>query len=342
MKIILKDVDVYFDGKAIIQAKTLVEMLGSMTADDVTFSEQHGSIKVQCGRSKFHAPVMDAEKFPNITVTFPETTIRVSGLALISKQVVSIVSEADSNPAFQGVQMRFTPGITTALSSDGMRIAKAKIEDSADEFLDLFVPERALKILVGIVRAGDSLFVGTVNNCAVFQTSAFVFTTRLTDATLSNVEKMMDKIVPVDSITVNSKEFARATDACITMVSGVDSCVNVTLKNRAMVLSVDNENGSTEIEVAAENAVDLQGKVYHYRPDFIFDFLRSCAGMVKVDFDARGIMRLRSDSGDYVVMPRTAARVKEVDTPEIKEKKTAPKKEKTPKSKKGKAVKEAA
>jgi DNA polymerase III sliding clamp (beta) subunit (PCNA family) len=342
MQIILKDVEVDWNGKAVVHAKMLADMLGNMTADDAYVVSKQGGLRVQCGKSIFSAPVMDAEKFPNIIFAYPETTICVSGIALVSKQVASIVSEKNSNPAFGGVQMRFTPGISTAISTDGARFVKAKNQNIADGLLDLFLPERALKILLGIVRAGDDLYVGVINNSVVFMTSEFVFTTRLTDTNLNKIEETIKKIVPVCSVTVNAQELSQAVDFCISMVAGVDSCVNVTLKNEAMVLSVDNENGSTEFEVEAKNAKDLQGKVYHYRPNFIYDFLRSCAGDVTVDFDKQGIMILRSDTTEYIVMPRTAARIKEAKVSKSDGDKATTKKEKIAKTptnkKKGKAA----
>lgn|GEM_PF-2130177 len=328
MQMKLKEVEVEEAGTAVVRAKILVEMLDRMQDEIAVCSALNNIVTLHCGRSVFRGPVMAAKDFPRIALVYPDNTIRVTGLNLLAKQAVTVVSERNDNPMFQGVQMRFSPSVTTATSSDGIRMVKSKNDGMADGNLDLFVPERALKILCGIAKSDDDLFVGVVNNIAVFMTSEFVFNTRLTNGNLDKIETMMEKIEAERSVTVNTKSFAQAVDTLSSACYGCDPCVNLTLTTTSMLLWTDNENGHSQIEVDAEKSTSMLGKVVHYRPNFILEALRLCSGTVTVDFDQRGIMRLRSSTTDYVISPRTPARVKAAETTE-----------KVIKTKKGKAAK---
>lgn len=341
MQVKLKNVSVTMPGNTVVHAKILVEMLGSMSGETAVIKQRDGCITVQCGNSIYRGHVMNAEQFPKVSIVYPDNTICVTGISLLSKKATMLASERNDNPVFQGVQMRFSPSVTTATSSDGVRFVKSKSEGISDGSLDMFIPERALKILHGSVRAGDDLYIGKVNNTATFMTSEFVFTTQLNDTNLERVEAMMEKITAVNSVTVHAKTFSQAVDCCISLVNGYDSCVNLTLTGNSIILSVDNENGCSQIEVDAEKVTDMQGKVYHYKPNFIFEALRSCSGMVTVDFDQRGIMKIHSDTTDYVITPRIAARVKVAEVSD-NDKEATVKKRKTTKAKKGKAAKTAA
>jgi DNA polymerase III sliding clamp (beta) subunit (PCNA family) len=332
----LKDIDVSIPGKVVVPGTLFTEMLGAMTGETAEIMVQDSMVRVKSGISTFRAVTMNVENFPKIAIVPPQTTVCVMGLALISKQTATVVSSSNDEANYQGVQIRFSPDTSTATSSDGVRFMKSKGEGIADGNLDLFVSEKALKILYGIVRAGDELFIGEINNSAVFMTSEFVFSTRLTAGNLEKIETLMEKIVPKYTAVVDSKEFAQALDVCVSMTYGVDLCVNLTLMQKSLKLTVDNENGSSAIKVDAEKSTDMAGKVFHYRPTFIFDFLRTCSGKVIIELDERGIMKLRSSQTDYVVTPRKPAVIK------VKEETD---KNKTPvkvKTKKGKAAKKAA
>jgi DNA polymerase-3 subunit beta len=313
----LKDVDIRESGRIVIPA-VFTEMLGAMTGDTAEVTVRDSVVRLQCGAGFpiFRAPAMNAEQFPNVGIAFPETTICVQGIALIARQGAFVASERHDNPSFQGVQMRFAPDITTAASSDGIRFVRTKGDRIADGSLDLFIPERALKILCGIVRAGDELFIGAANNCAVFMTNELVFTARLTNGDLSNVESVIEKIVPAYSADVDSKAFAQAVDSCILMTQNADQCVNITLTGNSLMLTVDNENGSIEIEIEIEaetqSSSDINDSVFHYRPNFICEFLRSCTGAITLEFSDKGVMRMRSALSEYVVTPRKAAVIKEI------------------------------
>jgi DNA polymerase III sliding clamp (beta) subunit (PCNA family) len=146
----------------------------------------------------------------------------------------------------------------------------------------------------------------------VFYTNDFVFTTRLTNGNLNNIEELMQKIVPKYRVTVDSHEFSQAVDCCMTMTNGFDSCVDLKLKGKSLVLSVDNENGNSQIRVSATVSADMQGEVFHYKPAFILDSLKSCKGSVIIEFNDKGIMKVVTDSTEYVIMPRKPAIIKKV------------------------------
>ena len=335
-----KDVDISEAGTAVISAGTFTNMLGAMTAELAEITVQNNSLKLKCGSSVFSMATMDVDKYPNVNIAFPENTICVSGLALLSKQNISVISAANvnDNPSFQGVQVNFSPGISTAMSSDGIRFMRSKGTGIADGVLDLFIPDRALKLLCGVVKFCDELYIGQTNNNAIFMTNEFAFSTCLKNGDLNNIEKLMERVVPKYSAEVNSSELLRAVESAVLMTHNVDSCVNVTLTDASLVLSVDNENGEMIIEVDAEKSTDMAGLIFHYRPNFILDFLRSNTGLIMVEFSESGVMKLRSDVAEYIVSRRNPAIIKAKKA--VKE--MAEKVEKGTKTKKGKAAKNAA
>lgn len=343
----LKDVDISESGAVVVPSALFTSMLGAMEGDEVGISVYNdGIMAFQSNNTFVHVQTLKAENFPNIALTFPENTICVSGLSLMAKKTLSVADKTNDDPSYQGVQIKFSSDKTIATATDGVRFLKAQGINAADGELEMLLPERSLSLLCGILKASDELYVGKVNNCAVFMTSEFVFTTKLILGDLDKVERLMDKVVSKYGAVVDAKEFAEALDMCGVLMLNADPCVNVTVTDKCLNISVDNENGNISIDVTAakvvsmeENKADSTSKVFHYRPKLIYDFVKTCSGQVKAEFTENGVLKLTSDTSEYVISARSPAKIKVKEPVEAEEEpKTAPK----TKSKKGKAAKKTA
>jgi len=318
MVIKLKDVDVKESGGVVIPSKLFTAMLDALEGGEVEITVRNKVVEYRCGGSVVEQPVFDADDYPNIGSEFPDGTIRISGLTLLTKQPQIVASKAsNTNQNFRGVMLNFTPEKSTAAATDGARFTKTKSDNIADGELKLFIPEDALRKLCGIVNPKDELFIGLTKNKAVFITDNFVFTTSLMGGDLSSVENALNRIIVKYKAVVDAKELTEALDLCISMVQGVDSCVALTLNRDGVVLSVDNENGKIEMDVAASEVI-TDGKTFYYNPYFLYEFLKGCKGRVELLFDEKGFLTMKCGNSDYVVCNRNAPRVK---TPETNSKK---------------------
>lgn len=333
----LKDVDVTDSGAIVIPASLFTGMLGAMTDETAAVMVNETALMLQCGNPIFHMTVMNAENFPAVAIAYPDNTVCVSGLTLITKQTAASTEKTD-NPSYNGVQVRFSPAQTTAVSTDGVRFMKSKGDNIADGQLDVFIPERSLKLVCGMVKEKDDVYIGKTDRCAIFMTETFVFTTRLTDGSLSNVENLIEKVAPKYKAEVDAKEFYQAVDSCMVMVYNVDSCVNLTITAKALVLSVINENGNLEACVSVQSATDMEGKIFHYNPKLILDFIKSCSGTVSVEITETGILKLISGITVYIISGRRPAKIKEKKPAENTDKTETTVKSKTKKGKTAKKV----
>jgi len=311
----LKDVDVKESGETVIPSKLFTAMLDLLEGDEVEITVRNKVVKYQCGYSTIEQPVFNTDDYPNIGRDFPDSTIRISGLTLLTKQPQIVASKAsNTNQNFRGVMLNFTSEKSTATATDGARFSKTKGENIADGDLNLFIPEDALRKLCGIVNPKDELFIGLTKNKAVFITDSFVFTTSLMDGDLSKVENVLSRIIVKYKAVVDAKELTEALDLCISMVQGVDPCVALTLMDDSVVLSVDNENGKIGMDVAASEVISTDGKMFYYNPSFLYEFLKGCKGRVEMLFDEKGFLIMKSGNSEYVVCNRTAPKVKVSET----------------------------
>jgi len=311
----LKDVDVKESGGIVIPSKLFTAMLDLLEGSEVEITARNKTVKYCCGYSTVEQPVFDADDYPNIGSEFPDSTIRISGLTLLTKQPQIVAAKASSTGVqnYRGVMLNFTPEKSTASATDGARFSKNKGEKIADGDLNLFIPEDALRKLCGIVNPKDELFIGLAKNKAVFTTDNFVFTTSLIDGDLSRIEKTLSKFIVKYKAVVDAKELTEAVDLCISMVQGVDPCVVLALTD-GVVLSVDNENGKIGMDVAASEVISTDGKTFYYHPSFLYEFLKNCKGRVELLFDEKGFLTMTCGNSEYVVCNRTAPSVKTAET----------------------------
>jgi DNA polymerase III sliding clamp (beta) subunit (PCNA family) len=341
MQMKLKDVDVTESGEIVILNEMFTSMLGAMEGDEVGITVSNNTLQFQCGRTFVHTSTLPAEKYPAVKFSLPENTVQVSGLALLAKKTAAVANMGNNQTNYQGVQIRFTSETSTATAADGIRFLKSQGVNIADGELDLFIPERALNLLFGIVKIKDELYVGTVNNKAVFITDEYVFTTSLLNGDLSSVENIIQKFTAIYSATVKVKELAESLELCGTLLFGADQCVNITVNSRCLKISVENENGSISNDITVKNAVSMDGKVFHYNPKYLNDFIRSSTGELELSFTEKGFLMMKCGSNECVVSARSAAKIKPIPVKTVKTEKPDSK-NKTTKGKTAKKSKTAA
>lgn len=66
------------------------------------------------------------------------------------------------------MRLAFADGLTTAEATNGLSVALATSPHCADGNLELFLHEKAVRILSSIVNSSDELFVGISGKYAVF------------------------------------------------------------------------------------------------------------------------------------------------------------------------------
>ena len=156
----LKEVNITKSGEVIVPARWFSAMLETMSDDELNITtNEKGLMKVRSGKANMRFQTLKCEDFPAVNIAFPDNTICVSGLSLISKLPVTIDSESTEMASFQGVQLKFSEDVSAAVSTDGVRFVKSKRQNIADGELDITVPERSLKLLCGIIKPNDDIYI---------------------------------------------------------------------------------------------------------------------------------------------------------------------------------------
>jgi DNA polymerase III sliding clamp (beta) subunit (PCNA family) len=332
----LKEVDVITSGKAVVSATLLTAILANYDIpgfEDIEMTVDGGMMKLSCGKARSAIHTLSVENFPNVSIAYPPNTICVSGLSQIAKQAARLAQGTEQHPEFDGIKVNFSPVKTTAVASDTTRFIRAAGEQIADGDLEVLIPKRALTLVCDITKASDEVFVGTTHNQIIFMTNEFVLTSRTLTATNHKAETLIKKVKPVYSAIVDAKQFCEAIDVSFAAIYDRDPCVSMTLKEDHLHVFVRNGDSECDIQVVADKCKPMNGEVFHYKPVFIYDFLRGCTGQVKVEFTDRGYLKLSHNLTDYIVSPRTEPKIKEPKP--VKE----PKVKTEPKTKKSRATK---
>jgi DNA polymerase III sliding clamp (beta) subunit (PCNA family) len=325
---ILKDVDVTTGGKTVVTATLLTAILANYEIpgfEDIEITVDDGMMKLSCGKAHTRIHTLPAENFPNVNITYPANTICVSGLSQIVKQAVNVTTDKSDNPANDCVKVNFSSDKSVATATDTLRFIKTAGEQIADGDLEVLIPKRALNLVCGITKASDELFVGTTHNQIIFMTSEFVLSSRVYVSDKHNVEPLIKRVKPIYSAIVDAKAFCEAIDVSFVAIDDRDPCVNISLKEDHLHVFVWNgsEESDVEVEVTVDKCKPMNGEVFHYKPVYLYDFLRGCTGQVKVEFTDRGFMKLSNNLTDYILSPRKEPKPKE-EKPE-KEPKAEPK-----------------
>jgi len=152
------------EGAITLPAKTLVDLVNTLTPDTVTLSlsARTQAVNLQCGRIKASIKGIDAQEFPVIPAADMDRAIllNVDDLREMIGAVIFAAATDEARPILTGVLARIEGTHVVLAASDGFRVAErtASLSEPAPEAVTAIIPARALAELARVIHSDEPVY----------------------------------------------------------------------------------------------------------------------------------------------------------------------------------------
>lgn len=290
------------------------DILNLLQGEFVTFETIGEHLQIRAGNTRYELPYMKAEKFPKLQIRFPDETICVKGLNSLIKRTVFAAQglpTEESKAFIEYVHISCAGGDTQAQATNGRCAALAGSPHCSDGKLDFVVHSKALHVLSSVASPNEELFVGVLDQFAVFMKADMFFAAHLHAGNYVDVGLLFNHIKPAYQATADVKElYIIAGNVSTILMETDDPCINLRIERDRIVLQVQASCNSSQSAIRACDTIPTPEKGFNYQPQLLLDCLKYCSGPVRVSIDAQGFLLLEANHCKYLVSPRGPARVR--------------------------------
>lgn len=187
-------VDAREEGRALVPARLLADMVKALPPDAVDFETDGAQARLSCRSFEGNLRCLAAEDFPLLRE--PEgSTVRVDGpaFAVAAGQVARAASKDEARPVLTGVLLEANREGLTMVATDSYRLAVRELQATGEGEAKALVPERALaeagRAAAGEEKGQVEIILGEAQ--AAFRVGALRLTTRLIDEQFPNYQQLI-------------------------------------------------------------------------------------------------------------------------------------------------------
>ena len=321
---------------SIILMPLIASVLDKLAGESVSFQSDKGTVLIRSGTAAFSLPFLEEKVFPRLQTPFPEDTIRVQGLNDLFRKTVFAAdgktTESDK-VSLQYVRLAFADGLTTAEATNSTYAAISTSPHCADGNLELFLHEKAVRILASIVAPTEELFVGISSKYAVFMKEDLFFSSLMFGGKFLGGSRILERFTPAYQATADAGCLSNLTQNVSALFQGSDiPCVNLRIGADNITMQAQTASGHSSSAIRAADTIPTPEDGFHFDPRFLLDCLRHTSDPLRVLLDKKGLLILEANQSHYFVCPRGPVKIAE---------KEAEKTEKKPRAKKSSQTKAA-
>lgn len=293
---------------SIILRPLIASVLDKLAGDTVSFQSDGNEVLICSGSASFSLPFLEVKAFPRLQIPFPEDTIQVQGINDLFHKTMFAADGKTTDSAkvsLQFVRLAFADGLTTAEAINSTYAAISTSPHCADGNLELFLHEKAVRILASIVGPSDELFVGISGKYAVFMKEDLFFSSMMFAGKYLSSSQMLSRFEPAYQAITDAGALMELTQNVSALFQGKDiPCVNLHIgaDNITMLAETASGHSSSSIQAADTHPTPENGFHFDYR--FLLDCLRHMSGPLRVLIDERGFLILEANQSRYFVCPR--------------------------------------
>ena len=305
-------------GSMLVNARLLVNMLSLLDGEVVTFSATQPKIVIVTGGTcRYEIACLPAKHYPRPVMPFPEETAKLSGICSLAKRTVFAVSTDEHKPALQCVSVKLRNNAVLAAGCDGTRMMLIKdTADSPDE-RELLLPGRSLQMLASISTDADVFEVGDVENEVIFTKSDMMFSMRKLPGEYIDTTAVLKNITPVYAAAVDAGTIKENLE--LLAVGAENEPVNLALTGGNIILRRNGDYSEAQSAITASISRETPETGFYYNIDNLCKLFQIMAGRVKLEFDAKGIMLVKTKSEVYMELPRRMPAKKAEKVTEVKQ-----------------------
>lgn len=289
-------------GSMVVDAKLLISILSMLPEENLDMElEDSGQLVIQSGTTSYRLSVTSGDKYPMPELPFPDDTVSVTGLRSLVRQTAFATAVGDKAPLMSCIKIALGPDGLKGVSTNGFCIIEARGDKDCKGQSELLVPARSLAVLAAISRDSDVYEMGLAGKSIVFWSGTLLFCARLMEGNYPNTGPVFEKFQARYSVNLSAEELESAI-ASVSVIEAEGSRVELSFGEHEIHVSTQTAQGWATIPVKAL-ILNASDKPFYYNYKILLKYLRLVSGNVTLDFDANGLLAVRTGVTQYVQSP---------------------------------------
>lgn len=238
-------------GVALLNAKTLVDIVGKMDGDEITVEVIDNRVaKIDNGHNITYRIMIPytASEYPDIDLEKAGTSFSMPAplLATIAEQTSFAALDKDTRRILTAINLKAEDGKLIATATDSARLSRKEVELDVGANFSVNIPAKTLLEITKIFAGNPEIELCITNDKAIFESGTTTISTRLE----SGAYPVQNSIIPQHFnyfLQVNSLELSKAISALSTVASGKASVIVLSMDANKVEASASGENSDSGI-----------------------------------------------------------------------------------------------
>jgi len=269
------DAEVKREGALAVQAKKLMEIIRSLTSDDVALvQEEPRVLTIRSGKSRFKIHGLSPDDFPTLPAVEDNRMVEIpfADFRRMVTKILFAVSAEESRFQLNGALLKLKNGSMEMVATDGHRLALVEggLEGGGEED-SVLVPRKALQELQRLEGEGAALGYRRGEHHLSFRLGRRELICRILEGTFPDYERVIAKDND-KKVLFNRKQLGDAVQRVALLTGDRARAVRLQFASDQMVISAANPDLGEAVE---EVACDYEGPEFRVgiNPDYLTQFL---------------------------------------------------------------------
>jgi len=294
-------------GTMLVNARLLVDMMSKLEGDFVNLSaDKPQLLNVHGGKCSYRINCLLSDSYPKPVIPFPEESVIMTGICSLAKRTVFAVSENETKPALQCVQIKLKSNAVHAAACDGMRMMLVRDEAESPNEQEFLLYGRSLKLLASVSQDDDVFEVGDIGNQVVFVRGDMIFAiNKMITGDFIDTSFVVKNIKPDYTAVADSDKLKEALGliSVAAMMGEKKEPINIVMSDGEIVMSCNSGYSEAGTSVPAKVTKSTPDTGFLYDVTALVKLFNVVGGKVKIEIDAQGYMLVKTPKEVYLQLP---------------------------------------
>ncbi|NLM42579.1 MAG: DNA polymerase III subunit beta [Clostridiales bacterium] len=268
------DVDVIEQGKTVISAKLIGEIVRKLPDSDVEIETKDNFVYIKSENSQAKVLSLSAEEFPELPNVGREQGISLTNSTFkeMIKQTIFAVSNDEIRPILTGVLMEVDGSTVTMVALDGFRMAVRVASALNDQNFKAVIPGKTLLEISKILdESEDPVNIFISRNQILFHIGNTTVVSRLLEGEFINYKQLLPTEYKT-KITINKNNFMNACDRAALFARESNNSIKLEIYEDTMSIKSNSEHGDVHEEISiSKTGEDIE---IAFNPRYLMDALK--------------------------------------------------------------------
>jgi DNA polymerase-3 subunit beta len=294
-------------GTMLVDSRLLVGMMSLLEGEFVALSADRPELlTVTDGKCTYQINCLPPNSYPKPIMPFPEESAIMTGICSLAKRTTFAVSKDESKPALQCVNIKLKNNAVHAEACDGMRLMLTKDSAEPTDEREFLLPGRSFQVLASISSDTDVFEVGDIGKDVVFVRGDMMFTIRkLVTGGYMDTNAVIKSVKPLYTAVADVSQMKEALDLIsVSALAGrTKEPINLVLSGNEIILKCSSDYAESITTVNANISQDTPDTGFFYDISALMKLFQVVKGKVKLEFDAKGFVLIKTRSEAYFQAP---------------------------------------